>query len=190
MKSEKLAVLIADGDRDYEVETLASLERKGQRTACADAGGSSAPSDRSMSDEEIQTLLSRGKLRRDERDIVIVALEAKFGNRIRRSLCTQVRSILGGPGALDQDDILQEMWVKVAGQVANGGARDVENLGGWLYRIAQGCLIDYVRSRKSERGAIMGRFMEMADHRLPSPSGRHRRTREQRDFRGSCQPAG
>ena len=40
MKSEKLAVLIADGDRDYEAEMIERLQRQDQRVADADAGGS------------------------------------------------------------------------------------------------------------------------------------------------------
>ena len=110
MKSEKLAVLIADGDREYGAEMIARLQRQGQRIAVADAGGSCAAGDRSLLDEEIQTSRPRGELSRGELDIVIVALEVMHGDPIRRGLARTSKGFLGGQEELMSMIFFRKRW--------------------------------------------------------------------------------
>jgi RNA polymerase sigma-70 factor (ECF subfamily) len=113
----------------------------------------SASADRGALDAKVKRLLTQSALSRDEVDMVIVELHAKFGDAICRRLRLRIRRMRGGSGGFDENDVLQEMWWKAAREFAKGGARDVENLRAWLYKISHRCLVDYMRSRERQTRA-------------------------------------
>jgi RNA polymerase sigma-70 factor (ECF subfamily) len=74
----------------------------------------------------------------------MIASEARGAWRdIERRLRPYVARRVLSPG--DVEDVLQEIFVRIHRGLA--GLRDGESFGGWVYRIAQSCIVDAARAR-------------------------------------------
>jgi RNA polymerase sigma-70 factor (ECF subfamily) len=60
---------------------------------------------------------------------------------------------------IDGEDVVQEVYVKAIEAAAGGGT--IENLEGWLFRVAHNAALDFLRRRKRQSSALSDEAMDM-----------------------------
>jgi len=77
---------------------------------------------------------------------------------IERTLRPYVARRVASPGEVE--DVLQEIFVRIHRGLS--ALRDGESFGGWVYRIAQGCIVDAARARARSPLKLVDATPEMA----------------------------
>jgi len=89
----------------------------------------------------------------------MIAAEARGAwQDIERRLRPYVARRVASPG--DIEDVLQEIFVRIHRGLS--ALRDGERFGGWVYRIAQSCIVDAARARARSPLALLDETPELA----------------------------
>jgi RNA polymerase sigma factor (sigma-70 family) len=90
------------------------------------------------------------ELSREKVNSVIADLEAAYGHALRRIIRQFISTMKHGPGGFDEDDVIQNVWLRVARVVARKGVAHLRSPWSFLRILAVHFTIDQIRRRKYE----------------------------------------